>query len=92
MDSIIVVPGPTMSPAAQIRLAPGQTLRFGRDDLPGAPDARSSGGGGPHAHAMNAPRAMNAPHTLHVPHILHVPHAGVSRSAGRSPPPARTGR
>ncbi|MGW6709331.1 FHA domain-containing protein [Streptomyces sp. NPDC054956] len=31
MYSIIVVPGPTMSPAAQIRLAPGQTLRFGRE-------------------------------------------------------------
>ncbi|MGW6914464.1 FHA domain-containing protein [Kitasatospora sp. NPDC054939] len=30
MYSIIVVPGPTMAPAAQIRLAPGQSLRFGR--------------------------------------------------------------
>ncbi|MFI8388805.1 FHA domain-containing protein [Streptomyces sp. NPDC085540] len=71
MNSIIVVPGPTMSPAAQIRLAPGQTLRFGREPLRrngtgigtgiGTGTGTGSGGG---------------------PHALHVPHAGVSRSAG----------
>lgn len=50
MYSILVVPGPTMSPAAQIRLAPGQTLRFGRgeaDDgrlhVPHAGVSRSAG-------------------------------------------------
>ncbi|MFZ3467848.1 FHA domain-containing protein [Streptomyces sp. 4.24] len=50
MYSIIVVPGPTMSPAAQIRLAPGQTLRFGRGAegegclrLPHAGVSRSAG-------------------------------------------------
>ncbi|MER6447537.1 FHA domain-containing protein [Streptomyces venezuelae] len=66
MNSIIVVPGPTMSPAAQIRLAPGQTLRFGREPL------GHSGTGG----------RGNGPHSLHGPHALHVPHAGVSRAAG----------
>ncbi|MEV6732910.1 MULTISPECIES: FHA domain-containing protein [unclassified Streptomyces] len=50
MYSIVVVPGPTMSPAAQIRLAPGQTLRFGRESagdgrlhVPHAGVSRSAG-------------------------------------------------
>ncbi|WP_314250318.1 FHA domain-containing protein [Streptomyces sp. DSM 40907] len=69
MNSIIVVPGPTMSPAAQIRLAPGQTLRFGREPLRRTGTGTGTGvfdtGGGGSG-----------------PHTLHVPHAGVSRSAG----------
>ncbi|MFB6510749.1 FHA domain-containing protein [Streptomyces virginiae] len=57
MNSIIVVPGPTMSPTAQIRLAPGQTLRFGREPGPHS-----------HPHPYGASAGGGGPHTLRVPH------------------------
>ncbi|MET9599576.1 FHA domain-containing protein [Streptomyces sp. NPDC006459] len=67
MNSIIVVPGHTTSPAEQIRLAPGQTLRFGREPAAGAPGGTSGAPGGTSGGG---------------PAALYLPHAGVSRSAG----------
>ncbi|MFI6893135.1 FHA domain-containing protein [Streptomyces sp. NPDC050256] len=37
MYTIVVVPGPGMAPCEKLRLAPGETLRFGREAPPGTP-------------------------------------------------------
>ncbi|WP_330240456.1 FHA domain-containing protein [Streptomyces sp. NBC_00525] len=37
MYTVVVVPGPGMAPRDKVRLAPGETLRFGREAVGGAP-------------------------------------------------------
>ncbi|MFI9292476.1 FHA domain-containing protein [Streptomyces gardneri] len=68
MYSIVVVPAHAADPGSQVRLAPGESLPFGRS-TPSVPSTRS---------------ALTSPSTLVGPSGpgLALPHPGISRSAG----------